>query len=145
MNKSIDSILPIDTFEQQFVLIKVMLQSPRLEYHMKTIGINQSLINRSSFEHKCLNNIKYIYQHAGKRYYQQNLKDLLDADMVSTPEEITDVISSLRKTPTTVKKPRARKSLCLFTNIFYVKNKASKRRVGAEKPKRIAVKVGNSL
>ena len=41
MNKVIDYILSIDTFEQQCVVIKVMLQSPRLEAHMKTIGIDQ--------------------------------------------------------------------------------------------------------
>ena len=38
MNKVIDSFLSIDTFEQQCVLLKVMLQSPRLEYHAQTIG-----------------------------------------------------------------------------------------------------------
>ena len=61
-----------------------MLQSPRLEDHMKTIGIDQSLSNMFSFEHKYLNNIK-IYQHAGKCDDQQNLKDILDAAIVSTP------------------------------------------------------------
>ena len=50
MNKAIDYILYIDTLEQQYVLIKGMLQSPRLEDHMRTIGIYQSLCNRSSFE-----------------------------------------------------------------------------------------------
>ena len=59
-----------------------MLQSPRLEYHMKTIGIDQSLCTRSYFEHKFLNNIKKIYQHAGKCDDQQNLKDILHATMV---------------------------------------------------------------
>ena len=58
LNKAIDYILSIDTFEQQCVVIKCMLQSPRLQDHMKTIGIYQSLSNRSSFEHKYLNNIK---------------------------------------------------------------------------------------
>ena len=58
MNKAIYSILYIDTFEQQCVVIKGMLQSPRLEDHMQTIGIDKSLCNRSSFEHKCLKNIK---------------------------------------------------------------------------------------
>ena len=62
-----------------------MLQSSRLEDHMKTIGVDQSLCTRSSFEHKCINKIKKIYQHAGKCYDQQNLKDIIDADMVSTP------------------------------------------------------------
>ena len=86
MNKAIDSILYIYIFEQQFVVIKCMLQSPRLEYHMKIIGIDQSLCNRYSFEHKCFNNIKKIYQHVGKCDDQQNLKDILDAAMVSNTE-----------------------------------------------------------
>ena len=86
-----------------------MLQSPCLEDHMKTIGIDQSIYNMSSSEHKCLNNIKNIYQHAGKCDYQQNLKDILDSDMVYTPEEVTDDSPSLTMTQTAVKKPSARK------------------------------------
>ena len=39
-NKAIYSILSINTFEQQCVVIKCMLQSSRLEDHMKTIGID---------------------------------------------------------------------------------------------------------
>ena len=62
-----------------------MLKSPRPEDHMKTMGIDQSLCNRSCFEHKCLNKIKNIYQHEGKCEDQQNLKGILDAAMVLTP------------------------------------------------------------
>ena len=86
MNKSIDCIISIDKFEQHFFVITGVLQSPRLEDHIKTIGVDQSLSNRYYFEHKRLNNIKNIYQHAGNYYDQQHLKDILDADMVSTPE-----------------------------------------------------------
>ena len=39
ITKVIYSVLLIDTFEQQYVMIKVMLQSPRLKDHVKTIGI----------------------------------------------------------------------------------------------------------
>ena len=85
LNKAIDPILTIDTYEQHCVVIKYMLQSSRLEDHMKTIGVYQSLFTRSSFEHKCMNNIKYIYKHAGKCDDQKNLKDIIDADMVSNP------------------------------------------------------------
>ena len=56
-----------------------------------------------SFEHKCLNNIKNIYQHTGKCDYQQNLKYILGAAVDSTREEVTDAGTSLRKTPTTFK------------------------------------------
>ena len=61
-----------------------MLQSSRLGDHIKTIGIDQSLFTKSSFEHRCMNNIKNIYQHAGKCYDQQNLKNIIDASMVYT-------------------------------------------------------------
>ena len=84
INKAIYSILFIDTFELQCVVIKCMLQSSRLEDHMNTIGIDQSLFTRSSFEHRCMNNIKKIYQHAGKCDDQQNIKDILEAAILST-------------------------------------------------------------
>ena len=85
LKKVIDSILSINTFEQQCVVIKCLLQSSRLENHMKTIGIDQTSFARSSFEHRCMNNIKKIYQHAGKCYDQQNLKDIIDAAILSIP------------------------------------------------------------
>ena len=37
-----------------------------------------------------MNNIKKIYQHAGKCDAQQNLKDIIDAAILSTPEGVTD-------------------------------------------------------
>ena len=61
-----------------------MLQSSRLEDHMKTIDIDLSSFTRSSFEHRYMNNIKNIYQHAGKCDDQQNLKDIIDAAILST-------------------------------------------------------------
>ena len=70
---------------------------------MNTIGIDQSLCNRSYFEHKILNNIKNIYQHADKCDDQQNLKDIIDAAMVSNPEDIIYDSPSLPMTQTTVK------------------------------------------
>ena len=100
---------------------------------MKTIGIYQSICNWSSFEHKCLNNIKNIYQHAGKCDDQQNLKDVLDAAMVSTLEEVTYKSPNFPMTSTPVKKSCARKSMCLFTNILDVQPKTTKRRFVAAK------------
>ena len=41
MTKVVDSVLSIDTLEKKCVLIKGMLQSPRLKYHVQTIGIDQ--------------------------------------------------------------------------------------------------------
>ena len=122
-----------------------MLQSSRLEDHMETIGIDQSSFARSSFEHRCMNNIKKIYQHSGKCDDQQNLKDIIDAAILSTPEGVTDNIPNVHMTSKPVKKPSARKSLCLFTNILDVKPTTSKRRFVAAKSKQKSVKVCNSL
>ena len=58
MTKVIDYVLSIDKFEQQCVVLKGMVQSPRLKYHVQTIGIDQSLSNDALYEHKCLENIK---------------------------------------------------------------------------------------
>ena len=43
MTKLIDYVLSIDIFEQKFVVLKGMLQSPRLKYHVQTIGVDQYL------------------------------------------------------------------------------------------------------
>ena len=56
--------------------------------------------------------------------------------MVSTPEGFTDNSPRSPMTPTLSKKPSARKSLCLFTNILDVKNKTAIRQVRADKSKR---------
>ena len=145
LNKAIYSILSINTFEQQCVVIKCLLQSSRLEDHMKTIGIDQSSFTRYSFEHRCMNNIKNIYQHAGNCDVQQNLKDIIDAAIIYTPEGFTDNSPSVQLTSSPFKKPSARKSLCLFTNILDVQPKTSKRRFVAAKPRRKTMKVCNSL
>ena len=58
-----------------------------------------------------MNNIKQIYQHAGKCDDQQNLKDILDDAIMSTPEGVADNSLNVPMTATPVKKPNARKSL----------------------------------
>ena len=98
---------------------------------MKTIGIDQSLSNSAIFEYICLQKIKKLYKHAGKCDDQQQIKDILEADMVSTPEGLTNISTRSPMTSTPVKKPSARKSLCLFTNILDVKEKIAIRRVKA--------------
>ena len=111
MNKSVDYILYIDTFEQQCVVIKCMLQSSRLEDYMKTIVVGQLICTRSSFEHKCLKNIKKIYQNSVKCDDQQNLKYIIDAARLSSTEGVTDDSCNTPITSTPVIKPSARKSL----------------------------------
>ena len=61
------------------------------------------------------------------------------------PDEVTDDGHNVLMTSTPVKKPSAGKSLCLFTNIFNVKEKTSKYCIMAAKSKRRAMKVGNIL
>ena len=53
--------------------------------------------------------------------------------MVSTSEKIKDESNSLHMNKTTAKKLGDSKSLCLYTNIFDLKNKTVKHRVGYEK------------
>ena len=89
MTKVIDYVLSIDIFEQQCVVINLMLQSPRLKDHIQTIGIDQYLSKNAIYEHKCLENIKKLYKQAVKRDDQQQFKDILEADMISTLEGST--------------------------------------------------------
>ena len=90
MTKVINYVLSIDTFEQQCSVLKVMLKSPRIKYHVQTIGIHLSLRKHSIYEHKCLENIKNLYKQAGKCDDQQQFKDILESAMVYTPEGFTD-------------------------------------------------------
>ena len=112
---------------------------------MENIGIDQSSFTESSFEHRCMNKIKNIYQHAGKCDDQQNRKDIIDADILSTPEGVTHNSPNVTMTSTPVKKESAGKSLCLFTNILDVIPKTAKGRFVAAKSKRKAMKVDNNL
>ena len=89
-----------------------MLQSTRIKYHVKTIGIEQYLSNSALFEHRFLQNINKLYKHAGKCDDQQQFKDILEAAMVSTPEGFTNNSPRYAMTSTPVKKRIAIKSLC---------------------------------
>ena len=80
---------------------------------MKTIGIDQSSSNSAILNKNCLQNINKWYKHAGKCDNQQQFKDIYDAAMVYTTEGFTDNSPRSPMTPTTLKKPSARKSLCL--------------------------------
>ena len=98
-----------------------MLQSTRLKYHVQNIDIDQSLSSNDIYEHKCLENIKKLYKKSGKCDDQQQFKYILEATMVSTPKVLTNNSPISPMTPTPVKKPSARKSLCMFTKILKVK------------------------
>ena len=121
LTKVIKYIILVDTFEQQRVVLKSMLQSLRLKCHLKNIGIDQSLSNNSLYEHKFLQDINKSYKYASKCDDQKQFKDILEAAMFSTSEVSTNNSPISPMTSTPVKKPSARKSLCIFTNILDVK------------------------
>ena len=56
--KLIGTILDIDSFDQQCVIIKGLLQSEQLKQHMVIIVVDQSLINSALYEHIFLEDIK---------------------------------------------------------------------------------------
>ena len=112
---------------------------------MKTIGIDQSSFTRSSFENRFMNNIKKIYQYAGKWDDQQNFKDIIDSAIVSTLEGVTNICPNMHLISSPVNKPSSRKSLCLFTNILDVQSKTAKRRFVTAKSRRKSMKLCNGL
>ena len=81
MTKEVYKFISIDTFEQQFVVLKGMLQSPQLKYHVHTVGIDPSLIKSTMYEQKCLENIKKLYKKSGKCENQQQFKDIIKASV----------------------------------------------------------------
>ena len=145
MNKVIDYVLSIDTFEQECGVLKGVLQSPCIKDHVKNIGIDQYLSNNYIYEQKCLKNINKLYKHAGKCDNQKQFKDIIESAMVSTPEGFNNNSPRSPMKPTPVKKLSATKSLCIFTNILYVKNKTATPRVGYSKSKHKAIKYGTTL
>ena len=64
--------------------------------------------------------------------------------MISTTEGFTDNGPRSSMKPTLDKKPSARKSLCLFTNILDVNKKTAIHRFGDAKSKRKAIKSGTT-
>ena len=101
----IDYFLSIDTFEQQYVVLKGILKLPRLKDHVHTIGIEKSLKNNDIYKHKCIENIKKVYKEAGKCDDQQQFKDIIVAAMVSTPWGFTNNSRISTMTSTPINKP----------------------------------------
>ena len=140
----INYVLSIDTFEQKCVMFKVMFKSPRTKDHVQTIGIDPSLSNNAIYANKYLENIKKLYKQAGKCDNQKKFKDIIEAAMVSIPEEFTDNSPISPMTSSPVKKPSTRKSLFILNKILDANKKTDYRRVGAAKSKRKAIKYGNT-
>ena len=110
MTKVVYSVLSIDTFEQKCVVLKGMLKSLCLKYHVNTIGIDQSLSNNALYEHNSLHKINKLYKRAGKCDGQQQFKETIEVAMVSTPEGFTDKSHLYLMTSTPVKKKSAGKT-----------------------------------
>ena len=94
---------------------------------MNNIGIDKSFRNSALFGHRYIQNIKKLYHNSGNFDDQQQFKDILEAAMVSTPEVFTNNGTRSPMNPTPVKKPSARKPLCIFTNILDVKKRTAVR------------------
>ena len=86
LTKVVGTIFEIESFEQQCVIIKNLLQSEQLKIHMANIGIDKSLMNSALYEHICLENMKRLYKSDGRYYYQPQYKSLMQSVMVSPPE-----------------------------------------------------------
>ena len=91
---------------------------------MVNIVVDQSLSNSSLYEHRCLKNIKKLYKSARKCDDQHQYKAIIEAAMVSTTGRFTENSQMSPGPSATVKNPSARKSLHIFTEVFYVKRKA---------------------
>ena len=86
-------------------MLKCVLQSPLLKDHIQIIGIDQSLSNNNIYDHKCLGNIKNYTNKMVSVENQKQFKDILEADMVSTPGGFTKNSPVSPMTSTPIKKP----------------------------------------
>ena len=138
-------ILEIEAFEQQCVTLKGLFQSDRLKQHMVTIRIDPFLGNCAMYEHRCMEKINKLYKSAVKFDDRLQFKSIIEASMVSTPDMFIDNSQISLGPPMIVKKCSAQKSLRLFTEVLYVKNKPSVRRVGAAKSRHKEIRAGSML
>ena len=100
---------------------------------MVIIGVDQSLSNSAMYEHRCLENIKKLYKNSVKCDNQQQKKEIIEAEMVSTPEGFTDISKMSPSQSVTAKIPSARKPLNQFLEALDVKHKTDVRRLGSAK------------
>ena len=85
------------------------------------------------------------YQTAGKFDDQQHYKDILEAEIVSTPEVCNDNIMMTPNRYESTKNPIAIKSLCQFSEALDVKHKTSVSWLGAAKSNCKSIRRGNVL
>ena len=111
---------------------------------MVKICVDNSLSNSSLYEHRCLENIKYIYQSYGKCGDQQHYKSILEYDMVSTSDFFLKIPMSSGPYMS-IKQPKARKSLHRFATTLDVKPNTDVRSLCAGKSKHKAILSGSQL
>ena len=98
---------------------------------MIAIGVYQWLSNSSLYEHRRLENIKKVQEYADKCDDKHQYKDILYADIVSTPEGIVDNRPISIGTLGMLNKISARKLLNQFLALFDVKQKNDVRILGS--------------
>ena len=54
LTKEIDTIIDIDKFEKQCLIIKGLLKLELIKQHMVIIGVDQWLSNSDLYKHRCL-------------------------------------------------------------------------------------------
>ena len=102
---------------------------------MVAIGLDKLSSNSVLYEHICLGNINKLYKSDGKCDNQQQYKDIIEAAMVSTSEEITEKISMSHSTYVPVPKPSTRKSLHTFLKVLDIKHKTAVNMLNSDKSK----------
>ena len=91
------------------------------------------------YEHRCQENINNLYKTAGRYYDQQQYKAILEATMVSTPEECNDK-STMKPNQYKSKNPSLRKPPHQFLETLDVRHNTDVRRLGSSKAKRKAIR-----
>ena len=123
----------------------MLLQSGQLSKYIVAIGVDQPLSNFSLYEHLCLRKINKLYKTADKYDYQQQYKAIIEASMVSTPKVNNDNSLVTPNQYESTKKPSEIKSLCQFSETFYVKHNTAACSLGASKENCKAIITGNEL
>ena len=114
-------ILDIESFEQQRVIIKGLLQLERPKNIWLSLEFKKLLSNSEMYEHRCLENIKKLYKYSGKSDEQQHYKAIIEAAMVYNLEGFIDNSPISPSQFVTVKNPSAGKSLRQFLYTLEVK------------------------
>ena len=102
---------------------------------MVTVAVDQLLSNCAMYEHRCLKNIKKLYKYSGKCDDKQQYKVILEAKMVSTPDEFTGNGPMPPSLFVIVKNPIEIKLLHTFSEALDVKPKNHFLRLCASKSK----------